>query len=221
MSFVPAFFDHLSKHLQQDERRQMLSSLAVSVAPELWVSLESAALLDISRARFGLEERLDTRSNVPRWLIAAERYKVDLWVQDLRAEQHSVSIEFKVVHNNKDAYTKIREARRDMAKHIPRIDCNDSVERWGIVMLVFSRFYDDQTGNYNYHRGFSTREDMLQAFVTALGDDDPWYKNAPRLELAASPVLLAEMASANFIDPSQAASGIYFTLVRRLGSTSP
>lgn len=214
MPFVPAFFDYLITHFQQDERRRMLSSLAVTVAPELWVSLESAALLDINRERFGLGERLGEWSNVPRWLIAAERYKVDLWIQDLREEEPSVSIEFKVVHNNKNAFTKVLEIRRDLAKTIPRIACNDSVERWGIVMLVFSRFYDGQSGSFVYHPEFHSREDMLSAFSAALDDEDPWYGGAPRLELAMEPVLVCETATANFIDPDKAPSGIYLALVR-------
>lgn len=215
MSFVPAFFNYLITHFQQDERRQMLSSLAVTVAPELWISLESAALLDINRSRFGLEDRLDTRSNVPRWLIAAERYKVDLWIQDMCAEEPSVSIEFKVIHNNKNFYRKIWEIRNDIAKTIPRIDCNDNVERWGIVMLVFSRFYDDQSGNYTYQPQLRTREDMLQTFTAALADEAPWYEDAPCLQLAAPPTLLSEMNDANYIDPTKESSGIYLALVHQ------
>jgi len=215
MSFVPAFFDFLVTHFQQDERRRMLSSLAVTVAPELWVSLESAALLDIHRAQFGLAERYDERSNVPRWLIAAERYKVDLWVQDLKDQHPSVAIEYKMVHNNKNAYDQICRIRFDLAKTIPRIACNESVERWGVVMLVFSRFYADQSGGFSYHTDFRTREDLVEVFTHALGDEDPWYNGAPLLELVMNPVLLCETATANFIDPDQEPSGIYLALVRR------
>ena len=73
MSFVPSYFDYLLTHLQQEERRRMISSIAVTAAPEHWLSLEAAALLDTNRERFGLEEYLDHRQNVPRWLIARFR----------------------------------------------------------------------------------------------------------------------------------------------------
>ena len=82
MSFVPSFFDFLITHLQQEERLRMLMSIAVTAAPEHWLSLEAAALLDVNRVRFGLGEPLGERHNVPRWLIAAERKKVDLWIED-------------------------------------------------------------------------------------------------------------------------------------------
>lgn len=91
----------------------MLMSIAVTAAPEHWLSLEAAALLDVNRARFGLAEPLGERHNVPRWLIAAERRKVDLWIEDQTGEQPPHSVEFKVVHNNKNAYQKIWEIRRD------------------------------------------------------------------------------------------------------------
>ncbi|SCW26987.1 hypothetical protein SAMN03159473_00020 [Pseudomonas sp. NFACC52] len=45
MSCVPAFTDFLLTHLQQEERKRILKSIVVTVAPELWLSLESAALL--------------------------------------------------------------------------------------------------------------------------------------------------------------------------------
>lgn len=89
MSFVPAFTDFLPTHLQQEERKRILKSIVVTVAPELWLSLESAALLDIHRDRFDLGGQLDDcktfkpdsalpdRITVLRWLIAAERCKAD------------------------------------------------------------------------------------------------------------------------------------------------
>lgn len=214
MSFVPAFYDYLVTHFQQSERRRMLSSLAVSVAPELWISLESAALLDINRSRFGLDESLGERSNVPRWLIAAERKKVDLWVEDLRGDESPVAIEFKMVHNNKNAYSQIRSIRKDFAKTI-NTPCNESVERWGIVTLVFSHFYDDQSGNFVYHRDFTSREDLLGAFAAGIVDEDPWYAGTPCLELAMDSVLICETATANFIDPDKSPSAIYMALARR------
>lgn len=73
MPFVPYFASALAEHFQKPERKRMLSSLVVTAAPEHWISLESAALLDTNRTRFGLDELLDHRPNVPRWLIAAER----------------------------------------------------------------------------------------------------------------------------------------------------
>lgn len=63
MSFVPRFTELLLTHLQQEERQRILKSIVVSVAPELWLSLESAALLDINREHFGLGGQLDERDD--------------------------------------------------------------------------------------------------------------------------------------------------------------
>lgn len=215
MSFVPSFFDFFITHLQQEERRRMLTSIAVTAAPEHWLSLEAAALLDVNRVRFGLGEPLDDRHNVPRWLIAAERKKVDLWIEDQLGEQPPHSVEFKVVHNNKNAYHKIWEARRDLQKVIPNTEWNEQVIRWGVVLLVFHRFYDDQAGGYALNRELKDCQGMLQAFQHALEDDNEWYEGAPKLELALEPVLLCDMSTANYIDPAKGQSAIYMALVRR------
>lgn len=162
MSFVPAFTELLLKHLQKEERQRILKSIVVTVAPELWLSLESAALLDIHRDQFGLGGQLDDREefkpdwlladrvNVPRWLIAAERRKVDIWVEDSYGEVSSKAIEFKIIHNNKNAYEKIKGIREDMFKSIPWTRQGECIERWGIVLLIYSRFYEDQRGGYTY-----------------------------------------------------------------------
>lgn len=197
MPFVPAFFEFLITHLQQEERRRMLASMAVTTAPELWLSLEAAALLDIHRDRFDLGEPLSERHNVPRWLVAAERKKVDIWVEDQLAEQPPHALEFKVVHNNKNAYQKIYEIRCDLEKFIPNTQWNEQANRWGIVLLVFHNFYDDQSGGYVRHKDFDNCQRMLEAFKHGLQDDNEWYANAPKLELVAEPTLLFDMNSAN------------------------
>lgn len=215
MSFVPSYFDYLLTHLQQEERRRMLSSIAVTAAPEHWLSLEAAALLDTNRARFGLEEYLDHRQNVPRWLIAAERKKVDLWIEDQRDVEPPHAIEFKVVHNNKNAYRRIWEIRRDLCKVIPNTESNEQVIRWGVVMLVFHNFYDDQAGGYTHNHKFKDYQEMLQAFELALEDENEWYEDAPKLELVLQPTLLCDMSMANYIDPAKGHSAIHMALVRR------
>jgi len=215
MSFVPSFFDFLITHFQQEERRRMLSSIAVTAAPEHWLSLEAAALLDTNRVHFGLGDALDHRQNVPRWLIAAERKKVDLWIEDQGNGEPPHAIEFKVVHNNKNAYQKIWEIRRDLCKVIPNTERIDQVIRWGVVMLVFHHFYDDQAGGYAYNREFKDCQGMLKAFEHALEDENEWYDDAPILELALEPVMLCDMSTANYIDPAKGQSAIYMALVRR------
>lgn len=214
MSFVPSFFDFLITHLQQDERRRMLASIAVTAAPEHWLSLEAAALLDIHRDRFDLGEPLNERKNVPRWLVAAERKKVDIWVADQLDEQAPHALEFKVVHNNKNAYQKIYEIRCDLEKVIPNTRWNEQANRWGFVLLVFHHFYDDQSGGYSVNRKFKDCQDMLATFQNALGDDD-WYGGAPKLELVAEPTLLCDMTAANYIDAAKGQSALYMALVRK------
>ena len=224
MSFAPAFTDLLLTHLQQEERKRILKSIVVTVAPELWLSLESAALLDIHRDRFGLGGQLDDReafkpdknlsdrTNVPRWLIAAERRKVDIWIEDSYGESPSKAIEFKIVHNNKNAYDKIKEIRRDLIKPVPWTEPNEIIERWGIVLLVYSRFYQDQKGNYSYG-SFSTCEEFLNTFRENLSDHGARYAATPPLELVMAPTLVTDLCDANYIAPGNGA-GVYLALVR-------
>ncbi|NMY72702.1 hypothetical protein [Pseudomonas sp. WS 5414] len=224
MSFVPRFTELLLTHLQQEERQRILKSIVVSVAPELWLSLESAALLDINREHFGLGGQLDERDdyrpshisvprcNVPRWLIAAERRKVDIWVEDSYGEKAATAIEFKVVHNNKNAYYKIWEIRKDLVKQIPRTSPDERIERWGIVLLSYSRFYSDQQGNYSYGK-FDSCQAFLDAFENGLNDNNEWYADAPELELEMKPTQITNLDSANYIEPGKG-SGVYLALVR-------
>lgn len=224
MSFVPAFTDLLLTHLQQEERKRILKSIVVTVAPELWLSLESAALLDIHRNQFGLGGQLDDRAafkpdgaladrvNVPRWLIAAERRKVDIWVEDSYGEEPSTAIEFKIVHNNKNAYEKIKGIRQDLVKPVPWTEPDEPIERWGIVLLVYTRFYKDQQGGYTYGK-FATCEEFLGTFATNLSETTPWYASAPPLELAMTPTLVTDLCDANYIAPGNGA-GVYLALVR-------
>ena len=224
MSFVPGFTELLLNHLKKDERQRILKSIMVSAAPELWLSLESAALLDINREHFGLGGQLDqrddyrpsnisvARSNVPRWLIAAERRKVDIWVEDSYGEEAATAIEFKVVHNNKNAYYKIWEIRKDLVKQIPRTSPDERIERWGIVLLSYSRFYSDQQGNYSYGK-FDSCPAFLDAFENALNDNDEWYAGAPELELVMKPTRIADLDDAHYIEPGKG-SGVYLALVR-------
>lgn len=123
------------------------------------------------------------------------------------------SIEFKVIHNNKNAYQKIWEIRRDIAKAIPNTEHNDSVERWAIAMLVYSKFYDDQSGNYSYG-DFADSAAFMAAFSAGIADSDPWYEDAPKLEAVIGPVQICSLDTANFIEPGQGAS-IYLALMKR------
>ncbi|MGO4321097.1 hypothetical protein [Pseudomonas sp. KB_12] len=224
MSFVPAFTHFLLTHLQQEERKRILKSIVVTVAPELWLSLESAALLDIHRDRFGLGGQLDDcktfkpdsalpdRVNVPRWLIAAERRKVDIWIEDSHGEAPSKAIEFKIVHNNKNAYNKIKGIRKDLVKPIPLTKPNEIIERWGIVLLVYSRFYQDQQGGYSYGK-FSTCEEFLNTFSESLSNSAFQYATAIQFELAMAPTLVTDLCDANYIVPGKGA-GVYLALVQ-------
>lgn len=214
MSFVREFAPFLLNHLKE-ERQHILKSIAVSVAAELWLSLESAALLDINRDQFGLGGQLDERRNVPRWLIAAERRKVDVWVEDSYGEHPSTAIEFKVIHNNKNAYDKIRQIRKDLIKPIPHTAPDEHIERWGIVLLTYSRFYSDQRGNYVYGK-FANRDAFLQAFRHALSDDADRYTGTPELELAMEPIQVADLEGAHYVEPEKEA-GVYLALVKRKG----
>lgn len=219
MSFVPSFFNFLVDHLKTDERQRMLRSLVPTVAPELWLSLEAAALLDVYRDRFNLDELFDQpgleiapRSNVPRWLVAAERRKVDIWIEDLWGVEPSTAIEFKVIHNNKNMWTKVWEIRNDLIKSIPNASTDVPVERWGVVLLVTSYFYPDQSGNYSHYK-FKEHDNLLSAFLSGIADPGPWYENAPCLRVAAPPVLIADMQGAYFIDSKSQQSNVYLVLL--------
>lgn len=82
------------------------------------------------------------------------------------------------------------------------------------MILVFSRFYDDQAGNYSYKQEFNSSDDLLRAFAAGLEDTDPWYEGAPQLELVNEPILLCDLASANYIDPTKGQSSVHLALVR-------
>ncbi len=98
---------------------------------------------------------------------------------------------------------------------IANTEWNEQANRWGIVLLVFHNFYDDQSGGYSVNRKFGDSSAMLQAFKHALEDDDDWYCGAPKLELVAEPALLFHMNNANYIDAAKGQSALYMALVRK------
>jgi hypothetical protein len=75
------------------------------------------------------------------------------------------------------------EVRRDLQKVIPDTDWNEHAIRWGVVLLVFHHFYDDQAGGYSVNRALKDSKGMLQAFEHALADHNALYGDAPKLEL--------------------------------------
>lgn len=213
MSFIPAYFDLLVSHLHHENRNKILRSISVTSAPEHWLSLEAAGVLDTNREHLGLSEALDSRPNVPRWLVAAERRKVDLWVEDQTEEGDPISVEFKVIHNNKNFNERILSLRRDFEKQFTDYVCP---ERWGIALLVYVRFYDDQSGIFAYDRGLTDLDTFLHAFKQSIAVRDRVY-GSPALELVFEPVEICDLTKSNYIDPDKGESAIYMALVKQAG----
>ncbi|MNR30755.1 hypothetical protein D3C85_1482240 [compost metagenome] len=80
-------------------------------------------------------------------------------------------------------------------------------------MLVYSKFYDDQSGNYSYG-DFTDSAAFLEAFSVGIADSDPWYEDAPKLGAEIGPVQICSLDAANFIVPGQG-TGIYLALMKR------
>jgi len=217
MSFVPEYFKFLVEHLQKN-RCEVIKSLAVVTAPEHWLSLEASALLDINRGEFKLDKQLDGDGYIPRWLIAAERKKVDLWVEDCEdtSVTNAIAIEFKVVHNNKNIYQKVKEIRRDLQKKITGIEGKSNIERWGIVLLVYSRFIPGQEGNYSYlsKKGVPLEyKEFYKVYSEALIDNSERSKGAKPVHNECEPQVICSLDGAPYIEDDKG-SQILMALVK-------
>ncbi len=139
--------DLLDERLRSEERRRrVVSLLAGGAAFESWLAFETRLLAETHRAELGLAETIDERgATLPRYSIVNEHRKVDLCILDGGdpAADPLLTLEFKLIHNNKNWEAKCDEVREDLfptgkiksAMH-PRLGRYAAV---GVVGLV----YDD------------------------------------------------------------------------------
>lgn len=202
---VPTFFLFLADYL--GSRSETLVSFGSMASPELWLSLEAAALLDRNRQRFGLDETMASAEgrSVPRWAIAPERKKIDIWIAD---HQHSpprsaTAIEFKCIYNNKNFHTQVRSIRRDFAKALPPTADGCSAERWGIAMLLYIRYLPSQQGGYAYLTADRKPVDaskFCQQFEAECRNASPWFGGASTLSVQRQ-VRICSLEDAHYVEP--------------------
>ena len=143
---INSYFEGLVSHLIR--RKRELRALAVMSATEHWVQFEGAALLATKRDQFGLG---GSKNGVPKWLVAAERGKLDLWITNYKT---AYVIEFKAVHNNKNFYEKVRQTRSDLSRSkipddYPLPPAAAPPRRWAIVVLTYTHYQSGQEGHFS------------------------------------------------------------------------
>jgi hypothetical protein len=106
---------------QGGKSAELVSSLASGAAFEAWLSFEARLLLEQHREEFGLADIIQDSDGtpVPRYYFANEWRKVDLCVSEYRPEAPELdscltTIEFKLIHNNKNWPTKLTEVHEDL-----------------------------------------------------------------------------------------------------------
>lgn len=167
---IEGFFGGLATHLRK--RSQDITQIATMAAIEHWVQFEAAAFLARrdSREKYGIG---GGKQNEPDWWLTCEYKKIDLYVEGLDS---SHAIEFKAVHNNKNFYTKVLEARRDLEKHLaPEVGRPHSA----VIAIVSHALY---ANNSRYKplretpRGNELKaEPFKELFKTELASTDPRY----------------------------------------------
>jgi hypothetical protein len=109
---VEGFFSGLAMHLRK--RSKDIAEIATMAAIEHWVQFEAATLLTRrgSREKYGIG---GGTLKTPTWWVVCEHKKIDLYIT---GPQSPHAIEFKAIHNNKNFYSKVREARHDLNKKL-------------------------------------------------------------------------------------------------------
>lgn len=180
---VEHFYNLSLAHLRSRQRE--VAFLNVSVGSELWLSCETAALLDRNREACGIG---GTNGNVPTWTIAPEYKKIDLWVAPHatdNTEEKATALEYKLVFNNKNFWSQVRQIRLDLNKELPETAAGEP-ERFGILLAVFKRYRDDINARYSYLRWKGqdyTAPEFFNELHDALAANEKWYGEAPALEV--------------------------------------
>jgi hypothetical protein len=196
------FFDALANHLVN--RSDDVRALAVMAAMEHWIQFEAAALVDRNRKALGIGG-VRNEDGTPAYWVACEPSKVDLWIE---GDDEALAIEFKVVHNNKNLYTKVSELRRDLAtsKAVPNTEV--PVRRVGVILSVCVQYMPPYGRRYPVLRASPkdaalADEEFEAEVVKALADSDPWYQGRASLSVVKGPAEIADLRQAHYVDKSK------------------
>lgn len=212
MSFrVDRFFSDLSKRLV--ERKDELAALAVMASLEHWLQFEAAAMVATDRERYGVD---GGTADLPDWLVAAERAKLDLWISEGSV---ATVVEFKVIHNNKNFWSKIREVRSDLGrKKKPKGYAGAVPERWCVALLTYAKYAEGQEGDYeelSYRRHQPTAKTFYEWFEGDLSSGDAWYgRTAKAIQVHRK--TLVSLDGAPYIKKGQG-SEVSLALVKKVG----
>jgi len=171
-----AFFDDLVSHFRS--RAEQVRSLAVMVANEHWFQMESAALLDQKREKYGIG---GGPARTPDWWIACEYKSVDLWIQK-QDDSRGVAIEFKAVHNNKNFWDKIKGIRKDLSKEKKIPPIKGAVSRYEIIVGTFAWYVPGHDDRYPLLTALKA-QDFKKEMAKTLKDPDEWYDGLPLVKL--------------------------------------
>ncbi len=195
---VTGFFDMLANHLRS--RSAEVRSLAVMGAMEHWMQFEAAALVDLNRTPLGIDGRKP--DGQPRFWVACEPSKVDLWIE---GEKRATAVEFKMVHNNKNLRAHVVGLRRDLdpggAKKTPATSAN--VSRFGIIASVWVHFVPGYGNRYPVLKERGSRQPVsMREFDarirSALALEHGGY---PKLKIVGGPVEITSLETAHYVDP--------------------
>jgi hypothetical protein len=215
------FFDLYVKRLRR--RASTIRSFITVASPETWFSMEAAAVVDRYRAELGIggslsrDEAFGVRG-VPRWLVAPERGKVDLWIEDQSSQgsPSATAIEFKVVHNNKNLLNRLKDLQLDLLRRkvptsTPR---RTKVNFVGVVIVVYHRLQRGQEGGYQILGGW--RRPAIASDFQAIVSCHTHSKHRA-IEFVAKPLqLVCSLDGANYTERGRGAA-VWVTMVERLG----
>lgn len=199
---VPAAFKLLAAHLA--ERKDVVRFLAVTAAMERWVQFEAAALIDQNRDALGIGGEFAT--GLPRWWIACEHKRRDLWLRDqgdphVHVEGGGVGVEFKAVHNNKNYVNRVASIRADLTTDAALSDGPD----WGVIVATYVQYARASGSLYWALRDVDRTPLTATRFWKRLHEDlrskdARWGETTP-LDVV-DHATVASLRDAHYVDPS-------------------
>ena len=208
-----AFLNGFSQYLKS-ARLPTVTCACINASPEAWFQIEALAWLDANRELVGIENR-------EWWDICCEKAKTDIWLQYAADHEYrlGVVIELKVIFNNKNFHSKIREVRRDVSKEksLPTGFSDRNTQRLGLIVAIYVKYTN--AGGYKYlreKRQIVTSERFHEMIDEELASDSDWYRGytaAKRLDSLQSIACLDEEPG---IDPESGGNGVWLGFVAHL-----
>lgn len=205
-----AFLKHFAQYLTT-ERNSTVKCACVKASPEAWFQIEALSWLNANRELVGI-------GNADWWGIYCEKAKTDLWLQYAADYNYrrGVAIELKVIFNNKNFRSKVREIRSDLspAKRLPRGFTDDNTQRFSLVIVTCVRY--STPGGYKYLREekqIVTQERFHEMIDAELTSESDWYKDYPPARQLGSLRQIAVLDGEPGIDPESEGNGVWLGLV--------